>query len=275
MLRDTMLETRLMDDQLALFYLGQEGFLIKFRNRYILIDGYLTDYVDQHFSSEKVVWKRKYDAPIAPSELDFVDYVLCTHPHGDHADPDTLKGIFDVNEKAVFLIPYALEADLISLGIPGDRIICMDDGARVEDKENVLSIRAIPSAHEQLQKDANGHFEALGYLLKFGELTLYHAGDCCIYDGLEEQLPKIDLGLLPINGRDYYRNDGDIIGNMDSVEAIRLSEHVGIDCLIPMHYDLYGVNEVNPAYFVDCLQRINPKQKFHMFVPGERLIYMK
>ena len=47
--RNTILNTILNDNQIALFYLGQEGFLIKHRNLYILyqiveivgdIDGY-------------------------------------------------------------------------------------------------------------------------------------------------------------------------------------------------------------------------------------------
>ena len=62
-MKKRILETKLAEGQAALFYLGQVGFLIKYDETYILIDGYLSDYVDQNFSTEEVVWKRKYPAP--------------------------------------------------------------------------------------------------------------------------------------------------------------------------------------------------------------------
>ena len=58
-------------------------------------------------------------------------------------------------------------------------------------------------------------------------------------------------------------------------EAVILAKETNADLLIPMHYDLYSVNCVNPANFVDYLYNNNPTQKFHMFVPGERFIYSK
>ena len=45
--------------------------------------------------------------------------------------------------------------------------------------------------------------------------------------------------------------------------------------LIPAHYDLYDANGLNPAIFVDTLHRLNPTQRFHMFVPGECYILQK
>ena len=58
------LNTELTDNQLALFYLGQEGYLFKYKNTHILIDPYLSDYVDQNCCTDTVKWVRKYPAPI-------------------------------------------------------------------------------------------------------------------------------------------------------------------------------------------------------------------
>jgi L-ascorbate 6-phosphate lactonase len=38
---------------------------------------------------------------------------------------------------------------------------------------------------------------------------------------------------------------------------------------------MFAHNDENPAYFVDYLYSNYPAQRFHMFVPGERYIYMK
>ena len=88
-------------------------------------------------------------------------------------------------------------------------------------------------------------------------------------------LNDIDIMMVPINGRSFYKLRDDIIGNMTIEEAVILAKECHADMLIPMHYDLYDVNCVNPAYFVDHLYRNNPTQKFHMFVPGERFVYSK
>jgi len=79
--------------------------------------------------------------------------------------------------------------------------------------------------------------------------------------------------IMPINGRDYYRRYvKDIIGNFDSVEVLTIADNVGADMVIPVHFDLYDVNALNPAYFVDCVQKINPMQKYHIFAVGERYV---
>ena len=115
----------------------------------------------------------------------------------------------------------------------------------------------------------------LGYLIDAGEIRLFHAGDMCMYDGLLERLTKVDVALLPINGRDYFRNKNDIIGNFNCEEAVTLAKEIGASLLIPMHHDLYEVNRVSPASFVTTLMALNPTQPYHIFAPGERIVYMK
>ena len=271
-MKKRILETKLAEGQAALFYLGQVGFLIKYDETYILIDGYLSDYVDQNFSTEEVVWKRKYPAPIDPEELDFVDHVFCSHAHSDHTDPWTLSKIAKVNSKARYYGTHAVVQAFREIGLPETSI----EELRIDETKTLtktIQVTAIPAAHEELHPDGQGGYEEAGFVLRLGDLTIYHAGDCCLYDGLEERVTGCDAMLLPINGRDYYRRyKKDIIGNFDSVEAVTLAKHTGARILVPMHFDLYDVNEVNPAYFVDCLTRLNPTQAYHIFVPGEKYI---
>lgn len=116
-MKQRILDTCLADGQLAMFSLGQEGFIFKFEGQYILIDGYLTDYVDRVAEADKGR-KRNFPPPIRPEELDFVDWVFCTHEHADHMDPETLTGIRTCNRKARFVIPEPLIHVLTGLGIP-------------------------------------------------------------------------------------------------------------------------------------------------------------
>lgn len=256
--------------QTALQYLGQEGFVIGSNGRYLAIDPYLSDYVDQN-CSQLVTWKRLYPAPLKPSELNFLDAVLCTHSHYDHTDPWTLPDIAKSNQKTKFVVPAPEVATVVSYGIDRSRII-----PAYADRPILLSgytVTPIPSAHEVFHTDADGNYHELGYIIDNGYHRIFHAGDMCMYDGLTERLSKIDISILPINGRDYFRNTNDIIGNFDSVEAVSLAKHIHSDLLIPVHHDLYEVNKVNPAYFVDTLMTVNREQRYHIFVPGETYIY--
>lgn len=277
--KETILLTQTTPRQLVLYYLGQVGFLLRYRNITVLIDGYLTDYVDRHFATAQVPWQRRYPAPIDPEALDFVDYVLCTHDHSDHTDPDTIKGILSVNQHAQFLGTHAVAEKLSEIGVPADRITALsNDETAVLDGD--ITVTNVPSAHEELHPDENGNFREGGFRIVFGTdinaISVYHAGDCCLYDGLEERVENTDVMILPVNGRDYYRrHEKDIIGNFDCTEAIMLANRCHADFLIPVHIDLYDVNALNPAIFVDTLEKINPEQKYHLFRPGERMIYCK
>ena len=268
-------ETQLAPNQTALFYLGQVGFIIKYNEKYILIDGYLSDYVDKNCCSEKVKWIRNYPAPISASELDFVDYVFCTHSHFDHADPWTLSEIAKVNKKAKFIVSLGIKDVIAQYGIADENLIGLEcDKKRVLDGD--ISVTAIPAAHEELHRDENGNYSEVGFIFELGETKVFHGGDGCPYEGLEQRLTGCDILILPVNGRDYFRTQVlDIIGCFDSTEAAILAKNCGADLLIPTHIDLYNINRINPAEFVDKLYAVNPYQKFHMFAPGERYIYQK
>lgn len=272
--KNLFFNTQLTDQQVALFYLGQEGFLFKYHDTYVLIDPYLSDYVDQNCCTETVKWIRRYPAPIAPEEFDFVDYILCTHAHFDHADPDTLSKLAKINSKAKFIAPEPIKDVIMSYGISEDRMI----GAfadKVIDLDG-CKIVPIPAAHEELRTDENGNYYDMGYKILFDNVSIYHGGDCCIYDGLKERLINTDILMVPVNGRSYYKRCiEDIIGNMTCEEAVILAKETNADMIIPMHYDLYDCNRINPAQFVDSLFSMNPAQKFHMFAPGEVYIYQK
>ncbi|MBR2459863.1 MAG: MBL fold metallo-hydrolase [Clostridia bacterium] len=273
MLRDDILNTRLSDGQLALFYVGQLGFIIKFREKYILIDGYLSDYVDRYHEGDAIQMKRRYPVPINPWELDFIDYVFCTHGHCDHADPDTLAGIAKVNNKAKYVVPAGIIELICSFGVPGESVV----GVVCDRPESLcegISFTAIPAAHEELHPDGMGGYLEVGYRLELGEVTLYHSGDCCPYDGLEARVKGSDIMIMPINGRDYYRRyEHNIIGNFDVGEALLLAERSEAKLLVPAHFDMYAPNGQDPAFFVSSLYRMPSPRCFHIFMPGERYIY--
>jgi L-ascorbate metabolism protein UlaG (beta-lactamase superfamily) len=178
MQKQDVLRLRLTDQQTALWYLGQVGFLIGNGRTFLAIDPYLSDYVDQN-CSQRVAWRRLYATPIAPRELDFLEAVLCTHTHCDHADPWTLTAIAAANPNTKFIVP-APEAELIATyGIDRARIV----PARADEPLQLdgFLVTPIPSAHETLHPDENGNYRELGYVLEDANHRIFHAGDMCLY----------------------------------------------------------------------------------------------
>lgn len=271
-LREEMDRTNLpLDQSVAMWALGQEGFLFKLGNKTVLIDPYLTDSINQ---SPDSIWKRKFPPPIAPEQLPLLDYVICTHQHTDHMDVASLLPL-QSRERTKFLVPRAHAGRLLGWGFYPEQLIGMNHGEVME--EDGLVIKAFAAMHDTFERDEDGNHKFLGYVLKFGGLTVYHAGDTIGFPQLVEWLKpeQVDVALIPMNGRDFVRTSQRIIGNCNYREAADLAVAIGADLVIPMHYGMFPHNDENPAYFVDYLYTHYPQQKFHMMTPGERFVYIK
>lgn len=270
-----MKATEIPEDAVGIWYLGQEAFLLKKEGRYLLIDPYLTDYVDRYPEFEKGFWTRNYPSPVEPEEMAFVQDILCTHSHFDHMDPDTLRGIYSARKEVNFIVPFPTIPILQELGMSCKHILGAKAGEPLE--REGIDIIPVAAAHTQFHQDELGNYEELSYIIRWNGITVFHGGDMVVYPGLPELLRefKVDVAMIPINGGDWLRDSRDIIGNTDFREAADLGTAIGADLIIPMHYDLYSVNEENPAFFVDYLHRRYPGQKYHLFQPGERMIYFK
>jgi L-ascorbate metabolism protein UlaG (beta-lactamase superfamily) len=162
-----------------------------------------------------------------------------------------------------------------SLGISDECILVPTDDT--PQTFGPLTFTAIPAAHYGLDRDAEGGFQYLGYILRLNGVTLYHAGDTILYDGLVERLQKhaIDIACLPVNGRDGWRERRGMIGNLDGREAAELAAATSADVLIPMHNDMFAANHVSPAVLADFLDRTYPRQKYHWLQPGELYFYIR
>jgi L-ascorbate metabolism protein UlaG (beta-lactamase superfamily) len=122
-------------------------------------------------------------------------------------------------------------------------------GTPASQREPHLTIHALASAHEFLDRDAaTGKYPYLGFVIDAGGCTFYHAGDCCLYEGLITKLKAFSprAMFLPINGRDARRLRANCIGNMTYQEAADLAGAVGCKLVVPTHYDMFAMN-LGPA----------------------------
>jgi L-ascorbate metabolism protein UlaG (beta-lactamase superfamily) len=230
----------------GLWWLGQAGFILRFQGINILLDPYLSDALAIKYKGKKYPHSRMINPPVSPVDLTEIDYFISTHSHSDHMDPDLIPIIRRNNPECKFILPEASKNIGFDRGIPKLNMIGMDDGKNVLLKKNI-SIYGIASAHEELEYDDLGHSIYLGYIIKFGEITIYHSGDCVPYSGLRQRLEpfKIDLALLPVNGRSLQLKQDGISGNYNFTEAVELIEDLHTPFLIVHHYGMFNFNTVD------------------------------
>jgi L-ascorbate 6-phosphate lactonase len=247
----------------AASWLGQAGFILRAPGVTALIDPFLASHEG-----------REYESGLATADATGVGLVLCTHEHVDHFDAESAPAITRASPGALFVVPAPIVDLVTESGIPSDRVVGVQPGDPIELAG--VRIRAVPAMHGVTMDDAYGFGEELsggairflGYVMDFGGVRLYHAGDTIHYAGMENSLRelRIDVAMLPINGRDAQREARGIVGNLSEREAAWLATSIGAGTVVPMHYDLFARNRGYPEWLVESVSRDHPGP--HVVVPA-------
>jgi L-ascorbate metabolism protein UlaG (beta-lactamase superfamily) len=254
------------DGGFRLWWLGQSGFLLQWQGVHVLLDPYISDSLTRKYSQTDKPHVRMTELVIDPAELSFIDVATSSHNHTDHLDAETLGPILARNPSLKLVIPEANRAFVADrLKIDPTMPVGLDDQATIE----LMGIRfsGVASAHETVERDEYGRVRALGYVVQFGEWSLYHSGDTLRYDGMAEKLRPfaVDVALLPINGRAPERH---VAGNLSGPEAAQLAHDIGAKLAIPCHFEMFEFNTAPPDDFADSCRRLG--QPFRILRCGER-----
>lgn len=255
-------------DRLNLWWLGQSGYLVQWQGHHLLIDPYLSDSLTKKYANTNKPHVRMTERVVAPEKLDFIEVVTSSHNHTDHLDGETLIPLLESNPGLTVIIPTAnVDFAANRLQVQIERLTPIHaDGDPVS--VGPFAFHAIPSAHESLEIDKNGDHKFIGYIIEVGGKTIYHSGDCCLYDSLKERLKQwqIDLALLPINGRDPARG---VAGNFTGQEAAELGKQIEAGLIVPCHYEMFEFNTVSPKGFIAAAETIGCP--YRVLKAGERL----
>jgi L-ascorbate metabolism protein UlaG (beta-lactamase superfamily) len=254
---EAMNETRDAVDTVALWWLGQSGFVLDAPVGRLVFDPYLSDSLTEKYANTDKPHVRITERVVDPGRLTGVDVITSSHQHTDHLDAATIGPLLAANPNATIVVPAAnLELAADRLKLPMARLTPALAGERIV--AGAFEIHPVPSAHETLEVDAAGRHRFLGYVVRVvdgrSSPVCYHSGDTVLWDGLAEALRSfsLDVALLPINGRAPERR---VAGNLDGREAARLALSAGARWVIPCHYDLFEFNTASPDDFVaECLR---------------------
>lgn len=210
--------------ELFVRWIGQSGYLLFDGETEICIDPYLSNVVDRLQKRGRMV-----EAPFPPTALKS-NLVVCTHNHLDHVDIDAIPEM--PKDNMMFLAPKAAEEALRACGVLHYTPFNEGDSYKVGD----FTLTATFAEHS---------CEAIGLLVRHGDLTLYFSGDTLYNERLFDLAKeKVDVSFICINGK---------LGNMNAEQAVRLTRVLSPRLAVPTHYGMFESNTVDPSVYTDCL----------------------
>ncbi len=245
------------EGHLALFWLGQAGFLLKTAGgRAIAIDPYFTDSVMRTIPEEGLGFKRLNPPPCEADDINF-DVLLISHEHGDHFDVDAIEAMM-ANGRTQVYTNAPVAAEMEKMGLDMARVHVMRKGERILLDE--FSILPVDCDHGELAP------EALGFVLDFGFTRVYYAGDTApTWDRLRAPREiRPEIAILPINGA---------FGNLDGLQAAEYAGMLGCKICVPCHFWTFPLHHGDPQQIIDALPKSAPDCELRLLRQGEGFVY--
>ncbi len=255
-------------DGFSIWWLGQSGFLLKWNGEFLLFDPYLSDSLTRKYATTDKPHTRMSELVINPAKLDFVPVVTSSHNHTDHLDAETLQALAAANAGIELILPEA-NIDFAHERLGNSTWIQYTGIDTGESKQTgPWKFTGITAAHNEVERNENGHSHFMGFVVEFGPYCVYHSGDTLLHETIISELSpfSINVAMLPINGNKPERR---VAGNLNGTEAARLGKDISAGIVIPCHYHMFTFNTAEPEEFVSICEKIG--QRFQVMRGGERL----
>jgi len=202
----------------SIWYLGHSGFEVELGGVVIYIDPFLE-------GREVGGMRREVAAPLKAGEVDKADLIMITHEHRDHFEKSTVETIVG-RTNALVIAPRAV---LRELDIPSSNKMEAVAGENFVVKG--VEVKVVQAVHPQSECP-------VGYIIKKGGRSIYHAGDTYEFGGMFDIYA--DYALIPIGGT--Y--------TMDVYSAEKAAKELNCKYIIPMHYNTSEKIRQNVSEFI-------------------------
>lgn len=100
------------------------------------------------------------------------------------------------------------------------------------------------------------------------ERSIYHSGETIWHSQLIKEVRRwsVNLAFLPINGTD---TPDKARTSLNGFEVAALSKAISASLVIPCHYDMFDVGNIDTTEFSSCCERLN--QRHRILKPGQRM----
>ncbi|MBQ9116475.1 MAG: MBL fold metallo-hydrolase [Clostridia bacterium] len=215
-------------------WIGQAGLLFETDKVKIIVDPYLSDSV---FKVNPANYRR---VPVDERFLAIEpDYLLFTHDHLDHYDPETAPVYLERAHKMTVLCPESVWGEARKHG-GVHNYVCFDRGTVWT--ADGLRFTAVKATHSD--------FSAIGIIIE--DLSdgrkYYITGDTLYNHGIFSDLPDDLYAIfLPING---------VGNNMNATDAAEFAKRSGAKYAVPIHFGMF--DQLSPEAF-QCENRVIPE----------------
>ncbi len=218
-------------------WLGQAGLLFERGGVSIMIDPYMSNYV------EKVQPANYRRSPINEAYFNIdPDIMIFTHDHIDHYDPETAPVFFKKSRKPMSVLgPTSVRAKAMG-DLCGQNYILFDKYTSVSLEGFIFT--AVRAAHSDPY--------AIGVVIEdtVENRVYYVTGDTLynsrIFDSLPDVGRNIDVLFLPING---------VGNNMNMTDAARFAKKTHAMTVVPLHFGMF--DSLDPKDF-PCKNKVIP-----------------
>jgi L-ascorbate 6-phosphate lactonase len=249
-LADEIRSAVVAEGSVCMWWLGQAGFAFKTHDgKVIFLDPYLSDAAERLFG-----FKRLSLTPIIAEEVQ-CDFVVMTHEHADHLDPDAVPIIAKNNPQCRFVAPAGCDEGLTAAGVSPERRIRLEANRSFD--LGSVTIHTAPADHGDISATA------LTLLMDFSGIRIMASGDTSLRTILWQPLlqRKPDVILPCING---------VFGNMNHIDAARLIEVAKPRYAIPCHFWTFAEQGGgDPAGFIYACRQFCPEVKAILLRPAE------
>ena len=246
---------------------------------YLLNNGDLTIVTDPVFSkrASPFSWagpKRLIAPAISLEELPDIDVITVSHNHYDHLDIASLKTLYKLNPKALFLVSKGDMDLLVRSGIKNVTEFLWWEN--IEVKNTLFTFT--PNQHWSARgfRDRNKSLWG-GWFMRSSNHTIYHAGDTGYSDDFKETRSRLgspDFAIIPIGGYNprWFMN----YHHVNPSESIQIALDLGVSKSFGMHWGTFRLTDediLEPAQLIDQeLKKLNLADDFFRTVkPGEIL----
>jgi len=251
-----MFDAPVPSGSLAMWWLSQAGFAFKTAaGKVVYVDPYLSD------SAERLHGFKRLSPPAIASEDVRTDWVVITHEHTDHLDPDAIPIIARNNPACRFAVPAGCLPGLETAQVRASACVTLD-GNRQYDLEG-FTIHTAPADHGDFS------VSALSLLLEFDGVRVLLSGDTSYRPQLHKSLYDLqpDVVLPCING---------VFGNMNHIDAAMMVQQIRPRYAIPCHFWTFAEQGAgDPGGFIHACRNLCPDTKALLLRSGERFICEK
>lgn len=233
-----LMKVAVPENHVAIHWFGQSSFALKGTDHKIVL-------IDPYFPHERPADKFIHaQPPLDASQLP-VDYVLLTHDHSDHTDPETLRRVRAASPAAPIIAPSESIAHLQDEGFDADGLVTINAGDVL--RLDIMTIHAVWAKLPEGDPDrqiAPPNVQHFGFVIDLNGVRLYVSGDPINIFAEQELLWRPVANLRPDVGLlTTHPTEGEFPFFDGSAEMAR---KIGLKHVIPSHYQCFVKRSYDP-----------------------------